>query len=54
MNVMGALDPYILTKSKNGGTMCNELDKRKICGKLKGRTWADGTPQRCYIPKEEA
>ena len=26
--------------------------KDTICGKLKGRTCADGRPQRCYIPKE--
>ena len=28
--------------------------KRKRCGKLKGRTCANGAPQRKYIPREQA
>ena len=50
----GAMKPESLTKSqKTGGTTYNKLDKRK---KLKFNRWkcADGRPQKCYVPKEDA
>ena len=37
--------------TKMGGTKCKKLNKRKLCGKLKGRIFADGKQQRLYIPK---
>ena len=51
---MGALNPETSKNHKKVGDACNKLVKRKIIGKFKGKTCADGRPQRCYIPKEDA
>ena len=43
-----------LTISQNKGALRDiKLIKEKRRGKLKGRTCADGQPQRCYITKED-
>ena len=52
---MGELNPESLTRSQNKGSL-RAIDsiKEKRSGKLKGRTCADGIPQRFYITKEDA
>ena len=52
MKVIGAMNPDSLTRSqKKGGPRAIKLIKEKRSRKLKGRTCADGLPQRCYITK---
>ena len=55
MKVMGALDPDSLTRShKKGSLGAINLIEEKRSGKLKGRKYKDGQPERCYITKEDA
>ena len=55
MKLMESLNPESLTRSQKKGALraINPI-KEKWSGKLKGRTCADGRPQRCYITKEDA
>ena len=53
MKLIGALKLDRLTGSQNKGALRDiKLIKEKRRGKLKGRTCADGQPQRCYKTKE--
>jgi KUP system potassium uptake protein len=55
MSVFGKVDPDTLThEQKKKALRAINLIKEKRCGKIKGRTVADGRPQRDYIPREEA
>ena len=55
MKLMGALNPDSLKRSQKKGTLRTiNLIKEKRIRKIKGRTFADGRPQRCYITKEYA
>ena len=55
MEVIGRLDPMTLTKQqKRDALRVVNLIKEKRCGKIKGRTCADGRPQRKYVPREES
>ena len=55
MKVMEAMEPNIFTISqKKGALWAINLIKEKQSRKIKGRTCADGRPQICYIPKEDA
>ena len=54
MKVMGKLNPVSLTRSqKKVALMSINSIKEKLSRKIKGRTCADGRPQRCYITKED-
>ena len=53
--MIGRLDPDSLTKQqKRDALRVVNLIKEKRCGKIKGRTCADGRPQRKYVPREES
>ena len=55
MKVMGKLNPYSLKIAQKKGSLRSiKLIKEKRSGKLKGRTYTYGRPQRCYITKEDA
>jgi len=55
MNAVGSLDPDKLTpEQKRRALPAVNLIKEKLNGIIKGRTCADGSPQRGYIPCEEA
>jgi len=55
LKVVGRIDPSILTpEQKRRALRAVNLIKVKRCGKVKGRTCADGSEQRKYIPREEA
>jgi hypothetical protein len=55
MAVFGKLNPDTLTSpEKKGALRAINLIKKKRNGDIKGRTCADGRPQRNYIPREEA
>ena len=55
MKLMKGLNPGSLTRSQKRGALraINSI-KEKRRGKLKGRTCADGQPQRCYKTKEDS
>ena len=55
MNVVGVLEPGILTTSQNKGVLreINILKEKRI-RKLEGKTCAYRRPQRFYITKEDA
>jgi len=54
-NVFGRFNKRKLTKDlRRNALRAVNLIKRKRCGKLKGRTCANGAPQRKYIPREKA
>ena len=51
LQVLGTLDPDKLTMSqKKNALRAINLIKVKRCGKVKGRTCADGSGQRKYVP----
>jgi len=55
MNTVGPLDPDKLTpEQKRKALPAVNLIKEKRNGIIKGRTCADGSPQRGYIPREKA
>jgi hypothetical protein len=55
LTVLGRLTPESLTpEQKRTALRAINLIKEKRCGKLKGRTCADGSTQRKYVPREEA
>jgi hypothetical protein len=55
LTVFGRLDPESLThEQKHKALRAINLIKEKRCGKIKGRTCADGSTQRKYVPREEA
>ena len=55
MKVFSELDPATLTpEQKRKALRAVNLIKEKRCGIIKGRTCADGSSQRAYIPREEA
>ena len=55
MKVVDPLDlDKLSTQQKNGALCTGSLLKEKICGKLKGRTCADGNKQCPCISKEES
>ena len=55
MNVFGSVNPDTLTKDQKYKALhAINLIKEKRCGRIKGRTCADGRPQRAYVPREEA
>ena len=55
LKVLGVLDPESLTvEQKRKALRAINLIKLKRCGKVKGRTCADGSGQRKYIPREDA
>ena len=55
LQVLGTLDPDKLTSTqKRKALRAINLIKVKRCGKVKGRTCADGSGQRKYVPREEA
>jgi hypothetical protein len=55
MKVFGSVNPDTLTKTQKGKALhAINLIKEKRCGRIKGRTCADGRPQRAYVPREEA
>ena len=55
MEVLGILDPDLLTpEQKRNALRAINLIKVKRDGKVKGRTCADGSSQRKYVPREEA
>ena len=55
LKVLGRLNPDLLTpEQKRNALRAVNLIKIKRCGKVKGRTCANGSPQRKYIPREEA
>jgi len=43
----------LMHKQKRDAPHAINLIKEKQCGRIKGRTCADGSKQRSYIPKEE-
>ena len=47
-------EPLLTTYNKRRALRAINLIKEKRCGKIKGRTCADGRPQRAYTPREEA
>ncbi len=55
LTVLGRLDPDSLSpEQKRKALRAINLIKEKRDGKLKGRTCADGSSQRGYVPREEA
>jgi len=55
LEVLGILDPNSLTREQKWRKLRTiDLIKLKRCGKVKGRTCADGSIQRKYVPREEA
>ena len=55
LNVFEGVHYYTLTNEQRKKALrLVQLIKEKRCGKIKGRTCADGRPQRAYIPEEEA
>ena len=55
LQVFGGVDPSEITREeKHKSLRAINLIKEKRCGKIKGRTVADGRPQRRYISREEA
>ena len=55
LTVLGRIDPKTLTaEQKRRALRAVNLIKLKRCGKVKGRTCADGSVQRKYVPREEA
>ena len=55
LEVLGRINPDLLTpEQKRNALRAVNLIKIKRCGKVKGRTCADGSPQRKFIPREEA
>ena len=55
INVLGKLDPDSLThEQKRNALRAVNLIKLKHDGKMKGRTCADGSTQRKYVPRDEA
>ena len=55
MNVFGSVNPDTLTRDQKYKALhAINLIKEKRCGRIKGRTCADGRPQRAYVPREEA
>ena len=55
LEVLGRIDPDSLTQDqKRKALRAVNLIKIKRCGKVKGRTCADGSVQRNYVPREEA
>ena len=55
LNVFESVNPDELTSDeKHKALRAINLIKEKRCGKIKGRTVADGRPTRKYIPREEA
>ena len=55
MGVLGRIDPDSLSsEDKRGALRAINLIKEKRCGKIKGRTCADGRPQRAYTLREDA
>ena len=55
LEVLGRIDPDSLTRDdKRKALRAVNLIKIKRCGKVKGRTCADGSVQRNYVSREEA
>ena len=55
MKLFGKINPDTLTKEqKYKALRAINLIKEKRCGRIKGRTCADGRPQIAYVPREEA
>ena len=55
LEVLGRINPDLLTfEQKRTALRAVNLIKIKRCGKVKGRTCADGSTQRKYVPREEA
>ena len=55
LSVLGRLDPTTLSsEQKKKSLRAINLIKEKRCGKIKGRTCADGSSHRNYVPREEA
>jgi hypothetical protein len=55
MMVFGRIDPDELTaQHKRDALRAVNLINEKRCGRVKGRTCADGSKQKAYIPREEA
>lgn len=55
LEVLGRIDPDILSEdNKRKALRAVNLIKIKRCGKVKGRTCADGSVQRNYVSREEA
>jgi hypothetical protein len=55
MMVFGRIDPDELTaQHKRDALHAVNLINEKRCGRVKGRTCADGSKQKAYIPREEA
>ena len=55
LDMLGILDPDLLTpEQKRNALRAINLIKVKCDGKVKGRTCADGSSQRKYVPREEA
>ena len=53
--MVGRTDPDQLTpEMKRKALRVINVIKKKRCGKIKGRTCADGSSQRKYVPREEA
>ena len=54
LEVLGSLNPDLLTPDqKRNALRAVNLIKIKRCGKVKGRTCADGSPQRKYVSRDE-
>ena len=55
MKVLGKINPESLSANdKRQALRAINLIKEKRCGKIKGRTCADGRPQRAYTQREDA
>ena len=55
MNVVGTETPEVLTpKKKRKSLRDTNLIKEKLCGKIKGQAYSDGSIQMGYIPREDA
>ena len=55
LDVFGTIDPDKLTLiQKQRALRAINLIKEKRCGRVRGRTCADGRSQRAYVPREEA
>ena len=55
LDVFGTIDPDTLTTTqKHRALRAINLIKEKRCGRVRGRTCADGRSQRAYVPREEA
>ena len=55
LNVLGRVNPESITAAQKYKSLrAVNLIKIKWCGKVKGRTCADGRVQRDYVPRDEA